>query len=203
MNAYVKRVFKKSKQEILGLSLLCMYQMCRVSVYKYLLSTNSPVLHSVRLKQAAQFVGKGQIFLSGVIVGVWPSPRFTSSAAYFEARSPGSRLSIGKGTILNNGAVIIADKGNVMIGANCLIGSGFYVSDSDFHGLELEKRRMNDYVCKDVCIGDNVFIGNDVKILKGVVVGEGAVIGTGSIVVASVPANSVYAGVPAKLIKML
>ena len=50
-------------------------------------------------------------------------------------------------------------------------------------------------------IGDKVWIGMNVTILKGVNVGEGSIIAAGSVVTNNVPAHSIVAGVPAKVIK--
>lgn len=77
------------------------------------------------------------------------------------------------------------------------------MTDSDFHGLELENRCNGNYECAGVVIEDDVFIGDNVRILKGVKVGPGAVIGSGSVVVSDVESMSVYAGVPARKIKSL
>ena len=52
-----------------------------------------------------------------------------------------------------------------------------------------------------VNIGHDVWIGTGVTILSGVSVGNGAVIGCNSTVTKDVPAYSIYAGNPAKLIK--
>ena len=49
-------------------------------------------------------------------------------------------------------------------------------------------------------IGNNVFIGAGCKVLKGVRIGCNSVIGTGSIVTKDIPANSIAAGNPAKVI---
>ena len=49
-------------------------------------------------------------------------------------------------------------------------------------------------------IGNHVFVGANVTILPGVTVGDYAVIGAGSVVTHDVPAGTVVAGVPARVI---
>lgn len=48
-------------------------------------------------------------------------------------------------------------------------------------------------------IGNHVWIGLRAIILKGVTIGDGAVIAAGAVVTNNVPANSVVAGVPARV----
>ena len=50
---------------------------------------------------------------------------------------------------------------------------------------------------------DNAWIGAGSIILKGVTIGTNAVIGAGSVVTKDVPADTVYAGNPARLIKKI
>ena len=54
----------------------------------------------------------------------------------------------------------------------------------------------------DVIIGNDVWIGMNATILSGVTIGDGAVIGASSVVTKNVPAYSIVAGNPAKLIRM-
>jgi virginiamycin A acetyltransferase len=51
-------------------------------------------------------------------------------------------------------------------------------------------------------IGNDVWIGLNVIILSGVKIGDGVVIAAGSVVTKSIPAYSIYGGVPAKFIKL-
>ncbi|MBU2258230.1 MAG: acyltransferase, partial [Candidatus Omnitrophica bacterium] len=56
---------------------------------------------------------------------------------------------------------------------------------------------------EEVAIEDECFIGAHSFILKGVRLGRHCVVGANSVVTRSFPANSVIAGAPAKLIRML
>lgn len=175
----------------------------RVFFYRFILSDNSPSVENSRVLQPTQFVGKGKIKIIGANLGVWPSPALFGSLGYIEARTEDAVVEIESSTFINNAFVIIADKKEVKIGERCLIGPNFFVTDSDFHGLDLENRCNGNYECASVVIEDDVFIGDSVRILKGVKVGHGAVIGSGSVVVSDIEPMSVYAGVPARKIKSL
>lgn len=201
MKIFFEKLHRFGIRRAFVLVLLRALQKARVTVYRIFLSDNTPALDAVRLNQPAQFVGKGKIEMNGTNIGTWPSPGFLMGCAYFEARHASASIQIGEGTSFNNGAVIVADKGNVTIGKRCLVGPNFFCTDSDFHGLDYRVRKMGDYICKDVVVCDDVFIGNNVTILKGVTVGRGAVIGAGSVVVENVPELAVCAGSPAKMIK--
>lgn len=54
-----------------------------------------------------------------------------------------------------------------------------------------------------VTIGNNVSFGQNVMVLKGVTIGDNCFIGAGSIVTRDIPANSIAAGSPAKVIMTL
>ncbi len=54
-----------------------------------------------------------------------------------------------------------------------------------------------------VTIRRDVYIGANVTILQGVEIGESSVVGAGAVVNKSVPAGSVVAGVPARIIKTM
>lgn len=184
------------------MKILKWYQRLRIWFYRRL-STNRPHLQGCKMRQPLMCAGKGRIALQGVQLGYWPSPGFLNGCIYIEAREASAQVSIGAGTILNNNAAIIAEKGRIDIGRNRLIGRNFSVVDSDFHGLSVAERRSGVHSTADVRIEDEVFIGNDVTLLKGVSVGYGAVIGSGAVVVRDVEANAVYAGNPARLIRRL
>lgn len=93
----------------------------------------------------------------------------------------------------------------VLIGEDTLIASRVFVSDhshgdlSDLH-LDISPVRRPLISRGPVRIGARVWIGEGVCILPGVTIGDNAVIGANSVVTRDVPPNSVYAGVPARLV---
>jgi len=58
-------------------------------------------------------------------------------------------------------------------------------------------------VIAPIKVGNNVFIGLNTIILPGVSIGDDCVIGAGSLLTKDIPARSVAAGVPARVIKPL
>lgn len=97
---------------------------------------------------------------------------------------------------------------SINIGNNVKIGGGVCIYDTDFHSLDGELRNsafadFQNKVNKPVKIGNNVFIGAHSTILKGVTIGDNAIIGTCSVVTKSIPANEIWAGNPAKLLRKI
>ncbi|MCT3430976.1 hypothetical protein EFQ32_09720 [Limosilactobacillus fermentum] len=54
-----------------------------------------------------------------------------------------------------------------------------------------------------VTIGNDVWIGGKATILPGVTIGDNVVVAAGAVVTKDVPANTIVAGVPARVIKEL
>jgi acetyltransferase-like isoleucine patch superfamily enzyme len=91
------------------------------------------------------------------------------------------------------------------IGDNTLISPQVFITDFNHKKSALGKRELltdsNGYTESPVTIGKNVWIGTHAVILPGVEIGDNAVVGAGSVVTKNVPANSIVAGNPAKIIK--
>ena len=79
-----------------------------------------------------------------------------------------------------------------------LIGHNVVIATLD-HSLDPSHR--GNMIPAPIHIGQNVWIGANATICKGVTIGNGAVIAAGAVVTTDVPENTVYGGVPAKLIK--
>jgi acetyltransferase-like isoleucine patch superfamily enzyme len=94
---------------------------------------------------------------------------------------------------------------SVTIGANVLIASNVFIGDSD-HVVEpggVPVTRNGKFVTRPVKIEDNCWLGQNAVILKGVTLGRDSIVGANSVVTHDVPACSVVAGNPARLIKSL
>lgn len=88
-----------------------------------------------------------------------------------------------RGTVINPNTII---GNNVSVRQNTTIGAkGFLDSE------------------KCPCIEDNVTIGPNVCIIGDITIGHDSIIGAGAVVIKDVPAYSVVAGNPAKVIKKL
>jgi acetyltransferase-like isoleucine patch superfamily enzyme len=96
---------------------------------------------------------------------------------------------------------------SISVGKHCLLAGGVQVSDYDGHPVDAALRRCGAPTppegVRPVTIGDDVWIGTGVLILKGVNVGDRSIIGAGAVVTRDVPADTVVAGNPARIVKQL
>jgi acetyltransferase-like isoleucine patch superfamily enzyme len=124
--------------------------------------------------------------------------RLVSTVATLElATLPGGHLEIGDNVFINYGSSIVASD-HVKIGDDCLIGTHVMVMDCDFHRVE---NKAWDTGGEPIVIGDRVWLGNRCIVLKGVTIGDDAVVAAGSVVTKDVPAGTLVAGVPARVVR--
>lgn len=111
----------------------------------------------------------------------------------------GLNIKLGKRVFINSGCCF-QDQGGIEIGDDVLIGQQVVIATLN-HDLDPDRR--GNMLSAPVKIGNKVWIGAHVTILPGVTIGDGAVIAAGAVVTKDVPANTVAAGVPAKIIKTI
>ena len=93
----------------------------------------------------------------------------------------------------------------IKVGKNCFITAGCIILT---HQRDLSKYGKGKFVknfplvSQPVIISDNVHIGMGSIILPGVTIGEGAIVAAGSVVSKDVPAYTLVAGVPARILKI-
>ncbi len=111
----------------------------------------------------------------------------------------GKNITLGKRVFINAGCCF-QDQGGIFIGDDCLIGHQIVFATLNH---DLAPARRKNMFPAPIHIGKNVWIGAHATILAGVTVGDNAVVAAGAVVSKDVPANTVVAGVPAKVIKTI
>lgn len=135
---------------------------------------------------------------------------------YIGQRAFVSNCRLGRGTYIGDGSRVC----NINAGKFCSIGfnvttaigkhptvENFATSPSMFstnpaNRLSFSDTQIYDDSTGPVNIGNDVWIGNGATLIGGVTIGDGAIVGAGSVVNKSLEAYGIYAGVPAKLIRM-
>lgn len=112
----------------------------------------------------------------------------------------GCKISVINGSLsLSSGYINYDSKiycyNRIDIGEDATISENVVIMDSDVHSI------CGTNNTAPIFIGKHVWIGMGAIILKGVTVGDNAVIAAGSVVTHDVPANSIVAGNPARVIK--
>ncbi len=110
----------------------------------------------------------------------------------------GARLEIGGRTYINDNSTVTCTE-YIRIGSGCAISWNTSILDGNGHGLTVAGKPRPRSV--PVTVGDGVWIGTGAIILAGVTIGDGAIIGAGSVVTGPIPARTVAAGNPAKVIR--
>ena len=93
----------------------------------------------------------------------------------------------------------ILDMAEVKVGDNCLIGPnvGIYTAGHNLNPIDRHKFGF----AKPISVGNNVWIGGHCVVIGGIEIGDNSIIAAGSIVTKDVPANTIFAGNPARKIK--
>jgi maltose O-acetyltransferase len=127
-----------------------------------------------------------------------------SVGADVTVRSPfrcdyGTAISIGAGTFVNYGCVIL-DCAPVTIGAACQIASCVQLLAAT-HPIDPAPRRAGWESAEPITVGDNVWLGGGVIVCPGVTIGDDTVVGAGAVVTRDLPAGVVAVGNPARVLR--
>ncbi|WP_297872200.1 sugar O-acetyltransferase [uncultured Oscillibacter sp.] len=106
-------------------------------------------------------------------------------------------------TVLDTCPVVIGD--HVFFGPNCTIATALHYFDPILRRTrQREDRSFYDIEFgKPVAIGSDCWFGSNVVVCGGVTIGDRCIIGAGSVVTRDIPANSLAAGNPCRVIRQL
>lgn len=94
--------------------------------------------------------------------------------------------------LMDGGRITFGD--DVLVGPDCTFVTALHPTDP--------QRRIEGYMAfKPITVGSNVWFGAGVTVCPGVTIGDNCTIGAGSVVVKDIPANSVAAGNPCRVLR--
>ena len=111
----------------------------------------------------------------------------------------GKPVTIGKGCFIQQCCTFFG-RGGITIGNEVFIGPKVNLITIN-HDVNPENRNVT--YGRPIVIEDKVWIGINSTILPGVKIGYGAIVGAGSVVTKDVPAMTIVAGNPARIIKRI
>ena len=158
----------------------------------------------VRIGKWFRVYGTFRIMGSGEVVlgdNCFIQSKLFKSVSFLTVR-PDATISIGDNVGFSGTTIQCFEE--ISIGDWCNIADA-YITDSPAHPLSADRRfvRSGDVPAAPVRIERNVWVSTRAVILHGVTVGENSVIGACSLVRSDMPANSFYAGNPARFIKTI
>jgi acetyltransferase-like isoleucine patch superfamily enzyme len=115
---------------------------------------------------------------------------------------PEARITIGEGCFLNRETMLAAVE-RIEIGDHVMFANGCFVGDADHRYDDPDKPiTWQGFEPRGpVRIGSNVWFGVNCVVTGGVEIGDRAVIGANSVVTKDIPAGTIAAGAPAKVIR--
>jgi maltose O-acetyltransferase len=113
----------------------------------------------------------------------------------------GYNITTGRNVFINFNCVIL-DVAPVTLGDNVLLGPNVQLYTA-LHPLDWKQRAEGLEYAKPLVIGSHVWIGGGAILCPGITIGDRSIIGAGSVVTRDVPPDTVVAGNPAKVIRVL
>jgi len=111
----------------------------------------------------------------------------------------GKNITIGKHFYANFDCIMI-DVAAITIGDNVMFGPRVCLYTAG-HPIDATVRNSGLEFGMPITIGNNVWVGGSTVVNPGVTIGNNAVIGSGSVVTKDIPANTIAAGNPCRVIR--
>ena len=111
----------------------------------------------------------------------------------------GRNLFLGDNVFINSNVTFI-DAAPIHIGNDTMIAPGCVLTTVDHPKSAKERRGLVSFAAP-ITIGNDVWIGANCTVFPGVTIGDGAIVGSNSVVNRDVPANTVVAGAPIRVIR--
>lgn len=154
-----------------------------------------PYLHLFRLVNYynyAHVVPRRRLAL-GADVRISPTATFNHA----ERITLGDRANIGEGCRLWAGPT----RSRITIGSDTMLAPDVFLVASNYRFDQNAPIASQGSDEQDIEIGRDVWLGARVVVVAGVRIGDGCVVGAGSVVTRDLPAGSVAAGAPARVLK--
>jgi acetyltransferase-like isoleucine patch superfamily enzyme len=113
----------------------------------------------------------------------------------------GARLTMGESVFLGRG-VEIDVRVSVVLGSHVLVAPGVFITDHTHNARAGQLIDAQGVVDRPVVIDEDVWLGVGSVVLPGVHIGRGSIVGAGAVVTRDIPAGSVVAGVPARVLRL-
>jgi maltose O-acetyltransferase len=191
---YPKKIFVRIRGEL---------RLYRCRIVAWMSGTRLNLGTGVRLSVPLRINGGGEVSVGdNNSFGYRKAPMLGDGTILIQARGAKARIVIGNGSSTSNNISIVATE-SITIGDRCQIGDSVAIYDTDFHEINPATRNQSAGLHAPVCIGNNVWLGSRVMVLKGVTIADNSVVGAMSLVTKSIPADSIAAGVPAKVLRTI
>lgn len=114
----------------------------------------------------------------------------------------GARIQLGRDCHIGERCYLWAgdSTGRIVMGDFVSLAPEVFITASDYQFIAGRPFRQQPRREQDVIIGNDVWLGARVVVTAGVRIGDGCIVGAGAVVTRDLPANTIAAGVPARVI---